>query len=111
MKTEERLRARELRQGRGMSIKEIARFLAVSQSSVSAWVRDIELALEQREALASRNPALNPDFSASKARAREALAVRLGYQSEGRVMARRRDPGFVAGCMLFWAEGSATETR
>jgi transcriptional regulator with XRE-family HTH domain len=106
MKTAERLRARELRSQRGLSVKEIARLLAVSQSSVSAWVRDIELTVEQRQALLSRNPAFNAQANGSKTRARRALAERLAYQADGRVIASARDPEFVAGCMLFWAEGS-----
>jgi hypothetical protein len=80
--------------------------LGVSQSSVSVWVRDIELASAQREALASRNPALDPAFNGSRTRARRALTQRLAYQAEGRRLALREGPEFVAGCMLFWAEGS-----
>jgi transposase len=43
VKTEERELARELRRQEGASIKDIARRLGVSVSSVSVWVRDIEL--------------------------------------------------------------------
>lgn len=89
-----------------MSMKEIASLLNVSQSSVSAWVRDIELTSVQRRAHALRNPALNPNFNGSKTLARRALAERLEYQAEGRAIAQRRDPEFAAACMLFWAEGS-----
>lgn len=106
MKTEERLRARELRAARGLSIREIASILDVSRGTVSVWVRDIELTSAQRETLAARNPALNPSFNGSEIRARRALDARLEYQAEGRAFARRRDPEFAAGCMLFWAEGS-----
>jgi IS30 family transposase len=50
MKTKEREQARSLRD-RGCSIKEIARALDVAPSSVSRWVRDIELTAAQHEAL------------------------------------------------------------
>jgi hypothetical protein len=30
----------------------------------------------------------------------------MGYQEDGRRRARALDPGFVAGCMLYWAEGA-----
>jgi transposase len=43
MKTVERDLARELRRVEGLPIKEIARRLVVSTSSVSYWVRDVEL--------------------------------------------------------------------
>jgi transcriptional regulator with XRE-family HTH domain len=87
MKTEERLRARELRAARGLSIREIASILDVSRGTVSVWVRDIELTSAQRETLAVRNPALNPSFNGSELRARRALDARLEYQAEGRALA------------------------
>jgi transposase-like protein len=97
MKTAERLRARELRSERGLSIKQIARTLGVAQSSVSVWVRDIELSLAQRQALAARNPALNPTFEGGRARARRALAQRLDHQAEGRALVSQRGSDFAAG--------------
>jgi hypothetical protein len=33
-------------------------------------------------------------------------AARAEAQRHGRELARQRDPGFIAGCMLHWAEGS-----
>jgi transcriptional regulator with XRE-family HTH domain len=106
VKTEERARARELRRSEGWSIKQIARELAVSRSSVSLWVRDIELTEAQRSALLERNPAFNRQNSGwlvVSARRREA---RLYAQREGRALARRGDALHIAGCMLHWAEGS-----
>jgi transcriptional regulator with XRE-family HTH domain len=38
-KTSERKMARQLRQQKGMSVKEIARTIGVARSSVSMWVR------------------------------------------------------------------------
>jgi hypothetical protein len=106
MKTLERKQARHLRAACGMSIKEIAAALGVSTSSVSHWVRDVELSFEQRSVLASRNPALNPEFNGSKTRARQALEARRRFQEHGRALARRGEPLFVAGCMLYWGEGT-----
>jgi transcriptional regulator with XRE-family HTH domain len=106
VKTVERALARELRQLKGMSIKAIATELGVSQSSVSRWVRDVELSYAQRAALAARNPALSPEFNGSKTRARQALEIRRAHQAHGRDLARRGEPLFVAGCMLYWGEGA-----
>ena len=50
MKTQERRQARELRT-QGWSVKEIERALGVSRSSVSLWVRDIQLDDEHRRRL------------------------------------------------------------
>ncbi len=47
MKSEKRLEARKLRID-GLSLKEISEKIAVSKSSVSLWVRNIELTYEQK---------------------------------------------------------------
>jgi predicted transcriptional regulator len=54
MKTVERNQARRMRRDEGRSIKEIARLLGVSTSSVSHWVRDVELTDAQHSALQAR---------------------------------------------------------
>jgi hypothetical protein len=87
-------------------MKVIARRLDVAVSSVSAWVRDIELTTSQHEALRELNPAYNHQRNGSRKRAARYRAERLEFQQEGRRLARRREPLHVAGCMLYWAEGS-----
>jgi AcrR family transcriptional regulator len=106
VKTRERQLARYLRREEGAAINEIARRVGVSKSSVSLWVRDIELTAEQRQALLERNPAYNRQMSGTQKQAATRRAERIAYQQDGRRRARRRDPEFVAGCMLYWAEGS-----
>jgi transcriptional regulator with XRE-family HTH domain len=106
MKTRERVEARRLRRSEGLPIKEIARRLGVAVSSVSLWVRDIELTPAQHDALRDQNPAYNHQRNGSRAMAARYRAERLTYQQEGRRLARRREPLHVAGCMLYWAEGS-----
>ena len=103
VKTDEQRRARELR-GQGWSIKEIERFLGVSRSSVSSWVRDVPLTPEQRRTLAER--IRTGPLVAGERKAAPARAVRLAYQQEGRCLARERDGAYAAGCMLYWAEGA-----
>ena len=87
-------------------MKEIARRVGVSVSSVSLWVRDIELTPEQHAALALRNVAYNRQMSGTRKQAANRRAEREAFQADGRRRARLRDPGFVAGCMLYWTEGS-----
>ena len=106
MKTRERELARRLRREEGAAIGEIAERLKVSKSSVSLWVRDIDLTSEQHEALLQRNPAYNRQLSGWTRMAERRRAQRLAYQADGRRRARLRDPGFVAGCMLYWGEGA-----
>ena len=106
MKIRERDEARTLRREQGQSIKEIARAVGVSTSSVSHWVRDIELTDAQIEALRARNPILNGQMAGARSRSAQARAAREAAQAEGKAAALRGDPQHVAGCMLFWAEGS-----
>jgi transcriptional regulator with XRE-family HTH domain len=103
VKTEERQRARELRE-RGASVKEIERALGVSRSSVSRWVRDIVLGDDQRRALAAR--VTEGKLRVAEEKAAAARVVRAGYQAEGRRLARERGGSYAAGCMLYWGEGS-----
>jgi hypothetical protein len=91
-----------------MSMKDIARRLSVSVSSVSLWTRDIELTPEQIAALATDNHRLERQRRGQEARSQSARMKRLIAQMEGRAMARRGDPLHQAGCMLYWAEGSKT---
>jgi hypothetical protein len=82
-------------------MKEIARILGVSLSSVSLWVRDIELEDVQQASMRSRAARRRGKASAAWARSRRRRA-----QEAGRRQARRSDLLHMAGCMLFWAEGS-----
>jgi hypothetical protein len=81
-------------------MKQIARRLGVSVSSVSLWVRDVELSPEQRLALRNK---VSGGWSAS---ARAARRRRQESQQHGRKLVRAADPLFLAACMLYWAEGS-----
>jgi hypothetical protein len=107
MKLDEQAAARRLR-GEGEAVKSIAAQLGVSVSSVSRWVRDIELSAEQREALSLRNPSLVGHPAGAVARAAYALAQRRAWQEEGRALARAGDPLHRSGCFLYWAEGTKT---
>jgi len=102
MKTAERLRARELRAA-GASVREIERELKVARSTASRWVADIQLTPDVRRALAAR---VSEGRLAVAERKRDAArALRRQYQAEGRMLVHTRGPSYVAGCMLYWAEG------
>lgn len=110
MKNEEHLQAQSMRQN-GLSIKDIAQELGVSKSTVSVWVRDIELSLNQIEALKKKNPAYNGDHSGPKARKAKAREQRLLYRNVGAEFAKRREFLHAFGCALYWAEGTKHRTR
>ncbi len=86
-------------------MKEIARLLGVSRSSASIWVRDIELSSEQRARLLWQNPAYNGQCKGSAANREKGRARRLAYQQRGRQLAGQGTVSYLAGCMLWWAEG------
>jgi hypothetical protein len=103
VKTDEQRRARELR-AQGRSIGDIQQELGVSRSSVSTWVRDVELTAVQRTRLIARSR-LGPIVAGPK-KAAAAREVRRGHQAHGRQLARERGVNYASGCMLYWAEGS-----
>jgi len=108
MKLELKIKARELR-SQGLSIKKITKELGVSQSSVSKWVRDIELSPEQIEVLRSNNIIYDRQHKGAKARADKARSLRLQYQQEGKLKAKEGNLLHQAGCMLYWAEGNKSK--
>ncbi|MGZ5315009.1 MAG: hypothetical protein ACXWGV_12950 [Solirubrobacterales bacterium] len=104
-KAVERGIARSLRAEHGTPVKEIARLLSVSVASVSVWVRDIEITRDQRERNLTRAGQQRGEAWSERFRER-----RRQWQREGRERARLRDPMHIAGCMLYWAEGSKSRT-
>lgn len=109
----ERADARRLRAA-GMSYKRIAKMLGVSSSSVVNWTSDIVLTPEQNASNLG-GPGSPQDPATVKRRriawSRRCRARRASYQEEGRVRARRGDPLHLAGCMLYWAEGSKSRNQ
>lgn len=100
-----------MRRYEGRSIKEIARVLGVSKSSVSLWVRDIELSDEQHAALQARNGLHERQRLANAAMRAKARIRRVAAQDDGRRRVRQADKLYVIGCMLYWAEGSRNRNK
>jgi transposase-like protein len=109
VKTKERELARQLRREEGASINEIARRVGAAKSSISRWVRDIDLTEEQRESL--RVAANNGHVKGRTMTVRLRREARAMAQKEGRTRAEQGDALFLAGCMLYWAEGSKDRNR
>jgi hypothetical protein len=103
----EKEEARRLRQEQGMPIKRIAARLRVSPSSVLRWTSDIELTEGQLRRNNERER-LNRESFGARARVWSGICRdrRLGWQQEGRRRALKGDGLHLAGCMLYWAEGS-----
>ena len=104
MKTTEREQALEMRAD-GRSVVEIASALGVARSTASVWVRDVPLTDEQRATLLRRSVRYEGRWKGAAANAAKARARRRAYQREGARRAAGGSALYVAGCMLFWAEG------
>jgi hypothetical protein len=87
-----------------MSMKAIAREVGAALSSVSRWVRDVELTEEQRALLDLQ--AFNGHVKGRAVNSIVRRNARVLAQEEGRQLAERREALHVAGCMLYWAEGA-----
>jgi len=107
VKREVRENARILRH-QGMSVLAISKAVGVAKSTVSLWVRDIELTSAQIEALkeSQRRHAYAGQYKGGKRNREIFMAKRVSYQEEGRAKARENRPLHQAGCMLYWAEGA-----
>lgn len=107
----EREEARRLRRDEGRAIKSIAAQLSVSTSTVSRWVRDIQLTEDQLAALREANPILNGQRLGTERSSAIARQRRLAAQAHGRALAAVGDPLHRTGCMLYWAEGSRNRNQ
>lgn len=111
MKYDQMQESRKLRKEQGLSIKQITKMVGVSQSSVSRWVKDIELTQEQKDKLLLQNPFINKQCAGAKKRKELAKIQRQQYQKEGKQKADQKDFLHCIGCMLYWAEGSKSKNR
>ncbi len=102
MKSTERTEARLLRH-KGFSIKEIEKKVDASRGSISYWVRDVQLTKKQKERLSKNQGSGRALGSISLSKKYE--TIRRAHQKEGRSLAKRARADYIAGAMLFWAEG------
>lgn len=104
-KREIRAKARELRMN-GVSVRDIAQMLDVSRSSVSTWVRDITLTVEQVAALKDHQRRYAGQNAGGQSNRNLHRNQRMLYQAEGRQRAKEHRELHLIGCMLYWAEGA-----
>ena len=88
----------------GASIREIEQSLGVARSSVSRGVAGIELTSQQLDDLARRSG--TGRLAGAAVNAERARNRRRKWQEEGRQRAQAGDASYIAGCMLYWGEGS-----
>ncbi len=101
----EHARARELRAA-GLSYKQIAAELGISSATAHRWTRDVELSEELRRAILSRPQTAEAVRKRVETWSGRCRAKRLAYQQAGRARAAAGDQLHMAGCLLYWCEGS-----
>ncbi len=106
----EKVEALKLRQA-GYSINAIATRLKVAKSSVSVWVKDIELTPDQLNALAQRPFTTAAIEKRRSARLTNELTKRQAAiaNSKGEIENVSQTDLWLMGVMLYWAEGGKTQ--
>jgi hypothetical protein len=100
MRLEDQEKAKLLR-SQGHSVREIAKILTASKGSISSWVKNVSLTRKQLQVLNKKQ-----GIGGSRKHSEKARERRLKWQLDGRMMAKKKNAKFIAGVMLFWAEGS-----
>lgn len=107
-KNELKERARELRK-QGIAITKIAKELSCSKGSVSIWVRDIVITDDQKKDLMHRAIISSSMSKGTISRIASFRRRRIECQNKGRKRVFIEDPLYLAGCMLYWGEGSKSK--
>ncbi|MGI9027424.1 MAG: helix-turn-helix domain-containing protein [Candidatus Saccharimonadales bacterium] len=110
MKKIEREQAIALRTAGG-SIKEIAKTLGVARSSVSVWVRAVELTISQECELKNNSHSLATVEKRRRSRLNNEIAKReLVIQAAAATVSKINNETLrLLGTMLYWAEGGKTQ--
>lgn len=113
-KSLERLKAIKLRR-EGASIKDIARNIGVSRSSVSIWCRDIQLTKEQDDLLMKKMIAGGHKgrmLGAARNKEKRLSAIRdSNHEGRSLITSLNQREFLIAGLALYWAEGSKKEGK
>lgn len=105
MKKYERELARKLR-SEGVSINDILKQVPVAKSSVSTWVRDIELTEEQIDRIALKHVAARERSIQTKRFKREARIAAYYREADAAYETLSRNVDFMFGLALYIGEGS-----
>lgn len=104
MKLNEKIEAIRLRK-LGKSYSEIRQQINVSKSTLSLWLRDIELSLEQKAELKGRQKSRYKGAKANQ-RKRVERTKKIITESKKETKLFLKNPLFLMGLMLYWAEGA-----
>ena len=92
----------------GLSYGEIMELIPVKKSTLATWCRDVDMTEEQIKAIKERR-APEPGFRRNTNRWRHEQVEQIRATARGQVPALINDPLWIAGIILYWAEGAKTQ--
>lgn len=90
----------------GFSYSEILRRVPVAKSSLSLWLRSVGLSKRQKQRLTEKKLASMRRGWIAVHEAKLARIVKIKKSAKGEVRKLIKEPLWIAGTMLYWAEGS-----
>lgn len=110
MKYELKLLATKLRK-QGKSYSEILHTVKVSKATLSLWLRDIQLTPQQINKIYINKKQKNSYKLAKQKQIKKTKGIEIIKQNSNLEIKKLKDnPLFVAGLMLYWAEGDKSES-
>jgi len=94
----------------GLSYGEIMDLIPVKKSTLATWCREIRLTEEQYAAIKARR-AQEPGIPRDTQRKRHREIERIRSEARAQVPVLMKDPLWVAGTILYWAEGAKTRNH
>jgi hypothetical protein len=110
MKLKEKLKAVALRKS-GKSYNDILKQVSVSKSTLSLWLREIELTSQQRDRLLTGIKKSQYASAQAKKQRRLNLIEQIVRESKKEAYLFIENSLFLSGLMLYWAEGDKSEKR
>jgi hypothetical protein len=92
---------------RGLTYSEIREIIPVPKGTLSGWCQDVEMTADQTQAIKDRMPSQKGVPKDSQWRRRIEIAE-IRKEAQGFAAQHLGEPFFVAGVVLYWAEGSKT---
>jgi len=108
MKLTEKNEAIKLRKG-GKSYGYILKNIAVSKSTLSLWLRDIELTESQKSILLKGREMSRYAAAKKKQRQRIEKTIKIIEKAKKEFRQSNNNPLFLSGLMLYWAEGDKSD--
>lgn len=105
MKSRLKVRAIKLRK-KGLSYSEIREHLPIAKTTLSLWLRDIQLTKKQKERLKQKGGQFQHLACAAHRRKRIEKTKRIVKKARSEIKASDKNTLHIIGVVLYWAEGS-----